>query len=132
MNDPTFDRDDEALKAAVRDGLAARDRALPAPRFAHAWPGAERPRVVAWRPALAGGLALAAIVAVSWMFLGRPGGESAQPEELRAATELARELSSPDYWRVPTDDLLAYAAPPLSAELPSPEGFHVSLEESLL
>jgi len=132
MNDPTFDRDDEALKSAVRDGLAARDRVLPAPRFAHAWPGAGRPRAAAWRPALAGGLALAAIVAVSWMFLGRPGGESAPPDDLRAATELARELSSPDYWRVPTDDLLAFAAPPLNAELPLPDGFHVSLEESLL
>ena len=75
---------------------------------------------------------LAAIVAVSWMFLGWPGGESAPPENLRATTELARELSSPDYWRVPTDDLLAFAAPPLNAELPLPDGFHVSLEESLL
>lgn len=132
MNDPTLNREDETLKSAVRDGLAARDRALPPPRFAHAWPGERRPRVGAWRPALAGGLALAAIVAVSWMFLGRPGGESAPPEDLRATTELARALSSPDYWRVPTDDLLAFAAPPLNAELPLPDGFHVSLEESLL
>jgi len=98
----------------------------------HAWSDEGRPRATAWRPALAGGLALAAIVAVSWMFLGRPGGESAPPDDLRAATELARELSSPDYWRVPTDDLLAFAAPPLNAELPLPDGFHVSLEESLL
>jgi hypothetical protein len=132
MNDPTIGREDETLKAAVRDGLTARDRALPPPRFAHAWPGAGRPRAIAWRPALAGGLALAAIVAVSWMFLGRPGGESAPSDDLRDATELARELSSPDYWRVPTDDLLAFAAPPLNAELPLPDGFHVSLEESLL
>lgn len=132
MNNPTTDRDDLALKTAVRDGLAARDRALPAPRFARAWPGDRRPRATAWRPALAGGLALAAIVAVSWMFLGRPGGDSAPPADLRATTELARELSSPDRWRVPTDDLLAFAAPPLNAELPLPDGFHVSLEESLL
>ncbi|MGE0031784.1 MAG: hypothetical protein AB7T20_11745 [Steroidobacteraceae bacterium] len=132
MNDPALDREDEVLKAAVRDGLTARDRALPAPRFARAWPGERRPRAGAWRPALAGGLALAAIVAVSWMFLGRPGGESAPPDDVRATTELARELSSPDYWRVPTDDLLAFAAPPLNAELPLPDGFHVSLEESLL
>ena len=132
MNDPTLDREDEVLKATVRDGLAARDRALPPPRFAHAWPGAERPRTAIWQPALAGGLALAAIGAVSWMLLARPGGESASPADLRATVELARELSSPDYWRVPTDDLLAFAAPPLNAELPSPDGFHVSLEESLL
>lgn len=132
MNDPTIGREDETLKSVVRDGLAARDRALPAPRFAHTWPGSDRPRAAAWRPALAGGLALAAVAAVSWMFLGRPGRESVPPEDLRATTELARELSSPDYWRVPTDDLLAFAAPPLDAELPSPDGFHVSLEESLL
>ncbi len=132
MNDPALDRGNDALKAAVRDGLAARDRALPPPGFADAWPGAEQPRMAAWRPALAGGLALAAIAAVSWMFLGRPGGESAPPGDLRATAELARELSSPDYWRVPTDDLLAFAAPPLNAELPLPDGFHVSLEESLL
>jgi hypothetical protein len=66
------------------------------------------------------------------MLLARPDGKSAPAADLRAATELARELSSPDYWRVPTDDLLAFAAPPLDAELPSPEGFNVSLEESLL
>ena len=95
MSDPTIGREDEALKAAVRDGLAARDRALPPPRFANAWPGAERPRITVWRPALAGGLALAAIAAVSWMFLGRPGGESAPPADLRATTELARELPRP-------------------------------------
>lgn len=132
MNDPTIGREDDTLKTAVRDGLAARDRALPPPRFAQVWRAAERPRVATWRPALAGGLALAAIAAVSWMFLGRPGGESAPPADLLATTELARELSSPDYWRVPTDDLLAFAAPPLNAELPLPDGFHVSLEESLL
>ncbi len=132
MNGPAFDHDDEALKALVRDGLAARDRALPPPRFARAWPGDRRPRAGAWRPALGGGLALTAIAAVAWMLLARPGGESTTPEDLRAATELAHELSSPDYWRVPTDDFLAFAAPPLAADLPLPEGFHVSLEESLL
>jgi hypothetical protein len=132
MNGPTGEREGEDLKAAVRDGLAARDRALPPPRFARVWPGDRRPRAGAWRPALAGGLALAAIAAVSWIFLGHPGGESAPPDELRAAIKLARALSSPDYWRVPTDDLLAFAAPPLNAELPLPDGFHVSLEESLL
>lgn len=132
MSHTDCDPKNEALKAAVRDSLAARDRALPAPRFVRTWPGVERPRAQGWRPALVTGIALAAIVAVSWMLLGRPDGESAPLQELRAATELARELSSPDYWRVPTDDLLAYAAPPLSAELPSPGGFHVSLEESLL
>ena len=132
MNGPAFDRDDEALKAVVRDGLAARDHALPPPRFARAWPGDRRPRAGAWRPALAGSLALTAIAAVAWMLLARPGGESAPPANLRATTELARELSLPDYWRVPTDDLLAFAAPPLAADLPVPGGFHVSLEESLL
>ena len=132
MNDPTLDRGDDALKSAVRDGLAARDRTLSAPRFARVWPGERRSPVGAWRPALAGGLALTAIVAVSWILLARSGDESVPPDDLRATTELARALSSPEYWRVPTDDLLVFAAPPLNAELPSPDGFHVSLEESLL
>jgi len=126
------DRGDQALRAAVRDSFAARDRALPAPRFSRTWPGAQRPRAQLWRPALAAGAALAAIAALSWTLLDRPYAESAAAADLRAATELARELSSADYWRVPTDELLAFAAPPLSAELPSPGGFHVSLEESLL
>lgn len=125
-------RDDEALKAAVRGGLAARDRAVTVPRFAHTWPGAQHPRAHGWRPAFAAAAALAAIVAVSWLYLGRDPGEAPAPADLRATTELAQELSSPDYWRVPTDELLAFAAPPLDAELPSPEGFNVSLEESLL
>lgn len=132
MSDANFDRDGEALKAAVRGGLAARDRAMAPPGFARTWPGAGPPHAHGWRPALAAGAALAAIVAVSWVYLGRGDGEPAAPVDLRATTELARALSSPDYWRVPTDELLAFAAPPLDAELPSPEGFNVSLEESLL
>lgn len=132
MSKAEFDRPDEALKAAVRGSLAARDRALTAPRFAQTWPGSQRPRAHGWRPALAAGAALAAIAAVSWVYLGRDPGEDPAPGDLRATTELARELSSPDYWRVPSDELLAFAAPPLDAELPSPEGFNVSLEESLL
>jgi hypothetical protein len=132
MSDAEFDRDGEILKTAVRGGLAARDRAAAAPGFARTWPGSERPRAHGWRPALAAGAALAAIVAVSWVYLGRGDGEPAASVDLHATTELARVLSSPDYWRVPTDELLAFAAPPLDAELPSPEGFNVSLEESLL
>ena len=45
---------------------------------------------------------------------------------------LAHQLSSADYWRVPTDELLVYEAAPLRAELPSPTGLQISLEESLL
>jgi hypothetical protein len=45
---------------------------------------------------------------------------------------LAHQLSSTDYWRVPTDRLLAYAAPPLSAGLPPSTDIELSLEESLL
>ncbi|MGH8285064.1 MAG: hypothetical protein ACRETT_04785 [Steroidobacteraceae bacterium] len=67
--------------------------------------------------------AVVVVAALSWMGLER---------ETRLDASLARELSSPDYWRVPTDELLAFAAPPLSADLPSPTGFQVSLEESLL
>lgn len=132
MSRTEFGRDDEALKAAVRGGLAARDRAVTPPRFAQTWPGAKRPRAHGWQPALAAGAALVAIVAVSWLYLGRDPGEDRAPGDLGATTELAQALSSPDYWRVPTDELLAFAAPPLDAALPTPEGFNVSLEESLL
>lgn len=45
---------------------------------------------------------------------------------------LAHELSAPDYWRVPSDELLALSAPPLDASLSLEPGFEVSLEESVL
>lgn len=134
MSGPSFDRDEERLKTAVRDGLLARDRAVRVPAFARIWPAvdfAPQPLFLR-RPAFAAFAALILLAGVSWVFHGRHAGESVSPTDIGAAVELARQLSSPDYWRVPTDDLLAFAAPPLNADLPLPEGFHVSLEESLL
>jgi len=134
VNDPASGSDDERLKAAVRDGLLARDRAARAPSFASIWQAADStPRFpYLQRPALAGCAAVVLLAGVSWIYLGRQTGEPARPDTEDGAVALARELSSPDYWRVPTDELLAFAAPPLSAGLPSVEGFNVSLEESLL
>jgi hypothetical protein len=134
MSDLPFDRDEERLRVAVRDGLVARDRAMRSPRFACSWPtmaASQRPGA-SLRPAFATLAAVAVLAGISWLFLERHAGDPKPPADVGAAVELARELSSPDFWRVPTDDLLAFAAPPLSADLPSAEGFHVSLEESLL
>jgi hypothetical protein len=72
------------------------------------------------------------VAGLSWIWINRSGAPDSSQLEARVDASLARDLSSPDYWRVPTDELLAFAAPPLSVDLPSPTGFHVSLEESLL
>ncbi len=132
MSNPFDGRDERALRVVVRDGLAARDRSMRPPGFASVWPHATRPSASSWRPAFAAFGAVVMLAGGAWVLLSRQGADPTPAAELRVATELARQLSSPDYWRVPTDDLLAFAAPPLSAELPLPEGFHVSLEESLL
>lgn len=125
---------DTALKAVVREALQARDRGLRAPGFSRVWPdsrvGRRAPSVL--RPAIAALGAVTLLAGVAWILLGRHAQEYSPDAELRHAAQLARELSSPDYWLVPTDELLAFAAPPLSAELPTPEGFNVSLEDSLL
>lgn len=134
MSGPAFDRGDDRLKAVVQSGLEARDRSMPAPRFPHAFAGAaeSRPRGPILRPAFAALAALAVLAGATWVYSGRQSELPVTDADLHAAAVLARELSSTEYWRVPTDELLAFAAPPLSAELPSPEGFHVSLEETLL
>lgn len=134
MSDRTFEHDEEGLKAAVHGALLARDHAMPAPRLARVWPGdvSTRSSKIFQQPAFAALTALVVLASVSWVFFGRRGEDPVPPADLQAATELARQLSSPDYWRVPTDELLAFSASPLSADLPSAEGFHVSLEESLL
>jgi hypothetical protein len=132
MSRTGFDPRDEALKAMVREALAARDRARPAPRFARLWPREAQPRRSALhrRPGFAAAFGVALLAGVAWMLLGR--GPAGPGDGFDSATQLAAELSAPDYWRVPTDELLAFAAPPLNADLPLPDGFHVSLEESLL
>ena len=125
MSEENLDRDDARLASALRSGLAARDRSARPPRFAAVWQSASEPGSFrfAWRPAIATLAAVVVVVALSWMGINR---------EASVDEALARQLSSPAYWRVPTDELLAFAAPPLSADLPSPTGFQVSLEESLL
>lgn len=130
MSGASTGRDEAALQGAIHAALCARDRATRAPRFAQLWPTGRASHPVRLRPALAACAIVTLLAGLSWVALRR---EAAVPQaELRATAQLARELSSSDYWRVPSDDLLAFAAPPLSADLPVPEGFHVSLEESLL
>jgi hypothetical protein len=134
MSSRDHERDDAPLKAALTGALQARDRASRTPAFHRLWPGEDvRAPGAGWlRPAFASAAVLAVAAALAWTYLGRREDGAARAVDLRATTELAQELSSPDYWRVPSDELLAFAAPPLSAELPVPDGFDVSLEESLL
>lgn len=136
MSGTSPEREDAELGSALRRALNERDRALRAPRFAGLWPdpNATRPRSqgFAWRPALAAAIAVGVVGVVAWTGIARFSDPDAAAAGGRLDPTLARELSSPEYWRVPTDALLAYTAPPLSAELPSAEGFQVSLEESFL
>jgi hypothetical protein len=117
--------DDTRLATALRAALKERDRVVRPPRFAALWPDRSERRGTqfAWR-ALATSAACALVVAgIVWKLAERPG---------RIDAALAQQLSSDDYWRVPTDELLVYEAAPLRAELPSPTGLQISLEESLL
>lgn len=134
MIDRKPDRDDARMASALRSGLAARDRSAPPPRFSAVWPRSSTTHSpsIPWRPAFASVTAVLIVAGLSWTWINRSGAPYSSQFEARVDASLARELSSPDYWRVPTDELLAFAAPPLSIELPSPMGFHVSLEESLL
>lgn len=134
MRDPQSDNDDARLGAALRGALAARDLEARPPRFAALWPaaGVARSPAFAWRPAIAAAAAVALIAAVSWTAIRRSGVPDMPALDARIDAALVRELSSPEYWRVPSDELLAFAAPPLSAELPAPMGLQISLEESLL
>ena len=117
--------DDTRLAAALQAALKERDRVVRPPRFAMLWPDrSERPgRGFVWRP-LAVSAACALVVAgIVWTSTHRP---------VPIDPVLALQLSSADYWRVPTDELLVYEAAPLRAELPSATGLQISLEESLL
>ncbi|MGQ0383082.1 MAG: hypothetical protein ACT4UP_00135 [Gammaproteobacteria bacterium] len=125
---------DEALKSAVRVALQTRDHAARTPPFGRVWPAAETVRRPAapWRPAFAAFATILVLAGVSWVYFARDADDGTTDAGLRETAALAQELSSPDYWRVPSDELLAFAAVPLDVNLPSPEGFNVSLEESLL
>jgi hypothetical protein len=119
------DRDDAGLAIALRRALELRDRAVRPPRFATMWQDRSERRgpALAWRPLVASAAAAVVVAVVAWTWTSRPA---------RIDPSLAHQLSSADYWRVPTDALLAYEAPPLHADLPAPTGLHISLEESLL
>lgn len=134
MSEPSLERDDAQIIAALRSGLAARDRSMRPPRFASVWPSSSTTRsfAVTRRPAFAALAVVVVVAGLSWTWINRSGAPDSPQLDARVEASLARELSSPDYWRVPTDELLAFAAPPLNADLPSPTGFQVSLEESVL
>jgi len=120
------DHDESQLAASLRAALERRDRAVKPPRFATMWgEGSARRRVgFAWRPLAASALCALVVAGIVWRSTDHP----AAPID----PQLAHQLSSADYWRVPTDKLLAYEAAPLHADLPSPAGFQISLEESVL
>lgn len=120
------DRNDAPLAAALRTALEQRDRAVRAPHFAKTWPNRNQGRGTgpAWR-ALAASVVSAVVVASVVWTLRTDSPVSIDPS-------LVHQLSSAEYWRVPTDEVLAYEAAPLHADLPSPTGLEISLEESLL
>ena len=133
---------DGKLRARLREALATRDRQMPARAFQRMWPG-ERSRVGdaatgTWRMGLrvATAFAVAGVVAVAlWATRAAwpPGSTSTAPSHLASLDHsIAAQLSSSDYWRVPSDRLLALSPPPLAAPLPDATGFDVSLEESVL
>ena len=120
------DRDDSQLAGALRAALEDRDRSVRPPRFAKMWTeqGERRRTTLAWRPVAASAICVLVLAGIVWKSIDHP-----------AATidpAIAHQLSSADYWRVPTDELLAYEAAPLHADLPSPTGLQISLEESVL
>lgn len=121
------DHDEEArLAAGLRAALEQRDRVVRAPRFRSMWPpslpspASGRGRAWAMAASIAGAVVIAIVI----------GTRIDSPTPIDPA--LAHRLSSADFWRVPTDEVLAYEAAPLRADLPSPTGPDISLEESLL
>jgi hypothetical protein len=120
------DHDESQLAATLRAALEERDRVAKPPRFATMWTEHSGPRrtLLRWRPLAASAICALVVAGIVW----RATDHSATPID----PQLAHQLSSADYWRVPTDKLLAYEAAPLRADLPSPTGFQISLEESVL
>ena len=120
------DHDESQLAAVIRAALEQRDRIVKPPRFATMWTErSERRRtLLTWRPLAASAICALVVAGIVW----RSTDHSTPPID----PQLAHQLSSADYWRVPTDKLLAYEAAPLRADLPSPTGFQISLEESVL
>jgi hypothetical protein len=120
------DRDESQLAATLRAALEQRDRVVKPPRFATLWSErSERRRtLITWRPLAASAICALVVAGIVW--------RSTDHSTPSIDPQLAHQLSSADYWRVPTDKLLAYEAAPLHADLPSPTGFQISLEESVL
>lgn len=110
---------------ALRAALERRDSRVRAPRFATLWsqPGARR-RTRGLLPVAASALSMIVVAGLVWTSTHRP--------QTRIDAALAHRLSSAEYWRVPTDELLTYQAAPLRADLPVPDGLQISLEDSLL
>ena len=120
------DHHESQLAATLRAALEQRDRVVKPPRFATLWTErSERRRTFfTWRPLAVSAICALVVAGIVW----RSTDHSATPID----PQLAHQLSSADYWRVPTDKLLAYEAAPLRADLPSATGFQISLEESVL
>jgi hypothetical protein len=120
------DRDDSRLAATLRAALEERDRVVRPPRFATMWSErrARRRTALSWRPVAASAICALVVAGIVWKSTDHPAA-AIDPS-------LAHRLSSADYWRVPTDELLAYEAAPLHADLPTPSGLQISLEESVL
>ena len=120
------DHDESQLAATLRAALKERDSVVKPPRFATMWTehSEHRRTLLPWRPLAASAICALVVAGIVW----RSTDHSATPID----PQLAHQLSSADYWRVPTDKLLAYEAAPLRADLPSPTGFQISLEESVL
>jgi hypothetical protein len=110
---------------ALRTALERRDSRTPAPRFSALWPqsGARR-KSSGWLPVAASALSLIVVAGLVWNSTHRP--------RTRIDPSLVHQLSSAEYWRVPTDEVLVYQAAPLRADLPAADGLQISLEESLL
>jgi hypothetical protein len=120
------ERDDSQLATRLHAALEERDRVVRPPQFATMWPErSERRRVAfAWRAVAATAMSALVVAGIVWKSTDHPA-TAIDPA-------LVHQLSSADYWRVPTDELLTYEAAPLRADLPSPTGIQISLEESVL
>jgi hypothetical protein len=120
------DSNDADVAAALRTALEQRDSVVRPPRFSKMWPNRSdaHTTALAWRPLAASAAGVIVVAAFAWTL------RTDRPAHIDAS--LAHRLSSAEYWRVPTDEVLAYEAAPLRADLPAPTGLEISLEESLL